>query len=1064
MSALERVASYYLDKASPRWSFAFYYSDFGRITAMLKDKTRPIALLKRLRKLGEKHGRPLFALLADKRLALTRRMIESTKGFESEGVGKWTADDAKAKSEPAFAYKPLMILHTSPKEDDLTVKEKDLINLLSFLADGDFIPVRDRDPRFKGEAFLETVTKNGTVNSISLRSATIPSLIKFFNKVLLEFHRTETFPRIVRSDAYSLKYLGKTYARTARKELAELFYRKFIEIAPKAHQIIMTKRDLVDLAMTKAEERRRLIEVLPEAMANVDKCVTCPMYVLIGLMENSSGTPDARKWLDKAAKFEKEHASRDKNLRYYFNIFTTKEKLHRMLLAGNIREAREFVKKLREKLEKEPDFWGKGTFFSEIELELGEFKLYDCSINFALAGARAYENCGRLDDAARLYHNLGVQYGNTGMTDNAKDAYAQALRLGKIINDKHRVGDVLRELAGLLNDDKKSLALLEKSRAYLSAAFAFPCLINTLKDLTRKKADMGLFKEAKISLDELRRTTELWGNENPYLNAKAHLLKKEGKFDQAISLLEKMLADKGDKLTPLVMDRVLAMLANTCYDAKRYPEALKWYERRIAEFEHSRELLSTQERKAALSSKNFNTYEYAFDCAARCKNERKAFDIMEKSRARAYLDLLAEKIAKGEITVSHDANEFVDSKSSAPAAAGDNPLLAINPKLRGVSRDLEVVVKNPPKTLLSLVSAKPGNLRDFQKKLPETLLVVEYFTTRMKSHIWLVTRRKATLIPVDISYAELAKLARKWLDQLQNPPLSGERTKTEKRVYELLWAPVAKLAESKKIVVIPHRVLHSLPFHAMRNEKGRFLCETREIIRCTSATLLEILAARRRKSNKTIAFGNPLVESGFELPRSEKEARNAASHFESETFLRGDATETALKTRSPDAGVIHLACHAFFDKYSPLDSFALLARDEENDGMLKTAEIFNLRLRENPLVVLSACKSAKGSSSDGDDLIGLSSAFFCAGASEIIATLWSVDDKATERVMRSFYRHFAKSRNAGKALTAMRRDMIKKKMPLRNWAPFVLLGGGAQTHNSKTTVYHLKTIKNVESD
>jgi tetratricopeptide (TPR) repeat protein len=368
-------------------------------------------------------------------------------------------------------------------------------------------------------------------------------------------------------------------------------------------------------------------------------------------MENSSGTPDARKWLDKAAKFEKEHASRDKNLRYYFNIFTTKEKLHRMLLAGNIREAREFVKKLREKLEKEPDFWGKGTFFSEIELELGEFKLYDYSIDFALAGARAYESCGRLKAAARLYHNLGVQYGNTGMTDNAKDAYAQALRLGKIINDKHRVGDVLRQLAGLLNDDKKSLALLEKSRAYLSAAFAFPCLINTLKALTREKADMGLFKEAKLSLDELRRATELWGNELPYVNAKAHLLKKEGKFDQAISLLEKMLADKGGKLTPLEMDRFQALLGDTCYDAKRYPEALKWYDRNIAELELSRGLLSTQARKSALSSKNFDMYEYAFDCAVRCDDKKKAFEIMEKSRARAFLDLLAQKIAKGKITV-----------------------------------------------------------------------------------------------------------------------------------------------------------------------------------------------------------------------------------------------------------------------------------------------------------------------------------------------------------------------------------------------------------------------------
>lgn len=1051
MDALERVADYNLNKPNPRWSFAYYYRDFNPISAALKDKSKALALLKRLRALGIAHGRPLFALLADKRLALLRRLADSQKKIDTFATMRWLSDVAEAKKDPAYMYKPLLILHRTLNDEDLTDKEKDVLEILPSLLDDDFIAVKDSNSAFKNKACLEIVQKDGNVSSILLDSATIPDLMKFIDKGLLVFHKKSTLPSAMKSDAYSLKYLGKTYELSDRNKLAELFFRKFLELIPNNHQRIITKRDMVHFGKTKRERVKRLSEVLPEALAAVDECVQCPMYIYVNLLRETSGTPNARKWLDEATKFEKRFANRNKAMKDYFNIYRTKEKLHQLLLTGDNRATTDFTKKLYTSLIAQRDSWLKGCFLSQMALLLSEFKWYDAAIDFNQAAARAYENSGYLSDSAQFYHNLGVQYLNTGMREKSKDAYEKALRLGLVLNDKHRIGDVLRGLSDLTDDSDEAIRMLEKSRTFLFAAREFPCLINTMRELVRKQAEMGRFKESERSLEKLERISNLWGKPNSYFNAKAYLLIKEKKYDQAAKLIETILSKKGDALSPRVRCNFQEMIGDARNDAKLYSEALTWYEKVISTIENSRTLFSTQERKSAFSSIVFDTYAKAFDCAYSGSDRGKAFEIMERGRARAFLDLLSEKMRKGKIGISHGF-EKKNQSQSVTRKTPENPLLAVvgAADTSNLPRDLEVVVKNPPIALNSFISAKPVSLDEFQKSIAEDVTVIEYFTTAEKLYIWTIDSKDKHLTSVDLEYGKLKEMVDVWREQIRTSPIIGAPSDMEKKLYGVLWDSIANLVNNRRIIIIPHRILHSMPFHALRDDKGDFLCETREITRASSATVLKMMDARRRTSNKMLAFGNPFIETGLSLPHSEKEAENAASYFNSELFLRDKATETSFKANSPQAGIIHLACHAFFDKYSPLDSFVLLTRDSRNDGMLKTTEIFNLSLPKHPLVVLSACKSAKGSMTDGDDLIGLSSAFFCAGASQIVATLWSVSDQATEHVMRSFYRHFAESGNASESLTALRRDMIKERRPMKDWAPFILIGGvGGQEKNNK---------------
>jgi CHAT domain-containing protein/tetratricopeptide (TPR) repeat protein len=428
--------------------------------------------------------------------------------------------------------------------------------------------------------------------------------------------------------------------------------------------------------------------------------------------------------------------------------------------------------------------------------------------------------------------------------------------------------------------------------------------------------------------------------------------------------------------------------------------------------------------RASLFSDRVYVYEKLVELLVERGQTEAAFAYAEEAKARAFLDLLGPD----------------------PAAADPAPPVPLE----------QVRTCLDPKT--ALVEYLVGRDAAFVFVLFNGRLTVDRLKVESGDLVRRVALCRATIARMGFTRtAEGVRLDPVWQDQLAD-------------LYGLLVAPIQpRIQGAERLVIVPHHILHYLPFGALvtRPEKDppstrfaqpAFLVEAPiDIAYAPSAGALYY--ARRHNTGslkRALILANAVYPAGWPaLPGAEREAQAVAPLFSAKLLIGQGATEAALKAAaSPSTSyeVLYLATHGKLDAANPLRSHLLLTPTANplEDGELRAEELFALggRLRAN-LVVLSACQSGLGEPSPqaGDDLVGLSRAFMAAGSPSVVATLWNVSDRTSAILMVDFFKGLTAGADKARALADAQRTLIanarrdsRRDIHPFYWAPFVLVG------------------------
>lgn len=270
------------------------------------------------------------------------------------------------------------------------------------------------------------------------------------------------------------------------------------------------------------------------------------------------------------------------------------------------------------------------------------------------------------------------------------------------------------------------------------------------------------------------------------------------------------------------------------------------------------------------------------------------------------------------------------------------------------------------------------------------------------------------------------------------PGLARNARSLLEALYRHLWEPLLpKLGEYQAVVIIPHGILHLVPFEALYNGSRHLVQEAEISLAPSRAAWLKCLerANRSGPAPDTAAAGDLVLGYNVAglLPFIDVEARTVAASLQSEPLLHGQATVSALAEAGPRR-VVHIAAHGEFRLDNPHFSTLLLA-----DGPLTAADAAALRL-DSALVALSGCETGLSRVTRGEELMGMVSAFLQAGSASVLASRWRVDDRTTADLMERFYHGLLAGEGKAEALRHAQIVLAEQGLHPLYWAAFCLVG------------------------
>jgi len=665
---------------------------------------------------------------------------------------------------------------------------------------------------------------------------------------------------------------------------------------------------------------------------------------------------------------------------------------------GNYAKAIEYSQQYLAIAREIKDRYGEGSALGNLGLAYRSLGDYAKAIKYSqqyLAIAREIKN--RQGEGSAL-GNLGLIYHSLGDYAKAIESLQQWLAIAREIKDRYGEGGAL----GNLGIVYISLGNYSKGIEYTQQLLA---IAREIKDRHSEGAALGNLGVAYRFL---------------------------GNYATAIEYTQQLLAIAREIKDRQSEGGALNNLGAAFLKAGNPTEAEKMLVNGIQVWESMRQMLGSNDaNKVSIFEGQAGTYRLLQQVRVAQNDPIGALEIAERGRARAFVDLLTERLSSGStnpvINTSPNQDQIRQIAKAQNATLVQYSIIYDYFQILGKSKSRE-------SALYIWVIQPTGEITFREVDLKP---------------LW--QKHKASLADLIIGNQEfLAVRSRGSFPALQPQP-------DLPTLHQLLIDPIASLLPkdpNARVIFIPQKSLFQVPFPALLDANGTYLIQKHTILTSPSIQVLALtrqqkLAQKQPNSSNALVLGNPTMPSVSPspgepkrqlspLPGAEAEAIAIAPLLNTQAITGAQGTKAAIVQKMPQASIIHLATHGLLDDLRGLGSAIAMAPSGTDNGLLTAEEIFDMKLQAS-LVVLSACNTGEGRIT-GDGVIGLSRALISAGVPSVIVSLWSVPDAPTSELMKAFYQNLQNNPDKAQALRQAMLTTMKTHPQPRNWAAFTLIG------------------------
>ncbi len=643
---------------------------------------------------------------------------------------------------------------------------------------------------------------------------------------------------------------------------------------------------------------------------------------------------------------------------------------------------------------------------------------------------------------AGTLNNIGAVYDSIGQPEEALKFFNQALPILQEVGDRSGEATTLNNIGGVylsigqpeeaLKFYNQALPILQEVGDRRGEATILSNIGLVYDSIGQPEEALKFFNQALPILQEVgdRR------GEAATLNNIGAVYQGIGQPEEALKFFNQALPimrEVGDRSGEAATLSNIGFLHESQGNAQ---QAISFYQQSIDVTESIQGEIKVEELKASFASQQINEYARLINLLWEKGDYKSAFNYAERAKARTFLDQFAngrvnirrgaepkllerEQTLKGEITaLSKSLIELRNRPKNQWDTSTIEELEARRDARQKDYQDLLTQLKLQSPEVAALKTVDVASLSEIQSLLDPDTTLIEYFVTEERTLAFIITRNSFNTVSLNnASPAAIQQQLDLFLD-FPNPYPDDSHPPQLQQLHQWLIKPLQPYLQTPKLAIVPHSLLHYLPWAALTDGNG-YLSEEYILSTLPSASILRFLPDKRKTDSKSLlALGNPVTPDLPPLRHAQAEVEGIAPLFNATPLIRERATESALKTGVEAAGIVHLAAHGEYNPINALFSTIHLTEDSRNDGKFQVHEIYNdLDLNQaTNLVVLSACDTNKGQLSGGDDIVGLNRALLFAGTPTVIASLWNVDDAATGILMKQFYSYLQEDMDKAKAL------------------------------------------------